>query len=227
MKLVLTPNPNYVHKVLVVAHEAGVVDRLQFERQVPFDADTRIWDYNPLGKVPVLVMDDGQSLYGGLVICEYLDSLAGRDTGLYPAGAARFPAQRMAMTGDGLFDATTNMRVEGWRPAGERHLDFMQRERRKIFNCLDQMERDAAGFANNGLHIGQVCIAGGLSYLLHRDPVREHALEPGDARFSWRDGRPNLSRWYESIQARPSIAFRLQWFPESREIRQVPAPLAR
>ena len=103
----------------------------------------------------------------------------------------------------------------------------MQRERRKIFNCLDQMERDAAAFTNNGLHIGQVCFAGGLSYLAHRDPVREHALEPADAGFSWRAGRPNLSRWYESIQARPSIAFRLQWFPESREIREVPAPLAR
>jgi glutathione S-transferase len=64
MKLVFTPNPNYVHKVLVVAHEAGVLERLKFERQVPFDADTRIWDYNPLGKVPVLVMDDGESLYG-------------------------------------------------------------------------------------------------------------------------------------------------------------------
>jgi glutathione S-transferase len=69
-----------------------------------------------------------------------------------------------------------------------------------------------------------VCFAGGLSYLAHRDPVREHALEPGDARFSWRDGRPNLSRWFESIQSRPPIAFRLQWFPESREIRQVPKP---
>jgi glutathione S-transferase len=100
----------------------------------------------------------------------------------------------------------------------------MQRERRKIFNCLEQMERDAAAFANNGLHIGQVCFAVGLSYLEHRDPVREHALEPADAGSSWRAGRPNLSRWFESIQSRPSIAFRMQWFAESGEIRQVPKP---
>lgn len=224
MKLVFTPNSNYVHKALVVAHEAGVLGRLHFERQVPFDADTRIWDYNPLGKVPTLVLDDGQSLYGGLVICEYLDSLAAQPTGLFPRDSSQFQVRRMMMTGDGLFDATTNMRVEGWRPVAERHIDFMQRERRKIMNCLDVMERDAAGFANNSFHIGQVCFAGGLSYLSHRDPVREHVLEPGDASFDWRAGRPNLARWYDSIQDRPSIAYRLAWFPETREIRQVPRP---
>ena len=37
MKLVFTPNPDYIHKVLVTAHEAGVLDKLHMERQVPFD----------------------------------------------------------------------------------------------------------------------------------------------------------------------------------------------
>lgn len=231
MKLVFTPNPNYIHKALVVAHEAAVLSRLQFERQVPFDANSGIWTYNPLGKVPVLVLDDGQCLYGGLVICEYLDSLATGPTGLFPTDHRRFPARRMMMTGDGLFDATTNMRVEGWRPPNERHQDYMLRERRKIMNCLDALERDAADeFANNieanksELHIGQVCVAGGISYLEHRDPVREHALVPGDAAFSWRAGHPRLARWYDSIQDRPSIAFRLQWFAETGEIKIVPRP---
>ncbi len=32
MKLLFTPNPNYIHKVLVVAHEGGVLGRLRFER---------------------------------------------------------------------------------------------------------------------------------------------------------------------------------------------------
>ena len=59
MKLVFTPNPQYIHKVLVTAHEASVLDKIEFERQVPFDQDTGIWRYNPLGKVPAFVMDDG------------------------------------------------------------------------------------------------------------------------------------------------------------------------
>jgi glutathione S-transferase len=224
MRLIFTPNPGYIHKVLVCAHESGVHELLQFERQVPFDKDTRIWEYNPLGKVPTLVLTDGSSLYGGPVICEYLATLARHETGLFPSGALRFPAKRMMMTGDGLFDATTHMRVEGWRAPAERHLDFMARERRKILGCLDQMERDAATFAAAPFHIGQVCFAGGLSYLAHRNPLREHKLEAGDAEFDWRRGRPQLARWYDSILSRPSIRYRLAWDAASGAIRQVEPP---
>ena len=47
MKLIFTPNPGYVHKVLVTAHEAGVLDRIEIERQVPFEEETEIWRYKP------------------------------------------------------------------------------------------------------------------------------------------------------------------------------------
>ena len=89
MKLVFTPNPQYIHKVVVAAHEAGVLDKLQLERQVPFDEDTEIWRYNPLGKVPAFEMDDGQPLYGGLVICEYLDSF-NKTAPLFPGDESRW-----------------------------------------------------------------------------------------------------------------------------------------
>ena len=47
--------------MLVVAYEGGVLDRLEFERTRPFDAET-IWTYHPMGKVPALVMDNGDPL---------------------------------------------------------------------------------------------------------------------------------------------------------------------
>ncbi len=224
MRLVFTPNPNYIHKVLVVAHEAGIDARLEFERQVPFDDDTAIWRSNPLGKVPTLVLDDGSSLYGGQLICEYLDSLRTAGTSLFPTGASGWLARRQFCTGDGLFDATTNLRVEGWRPAAQRSEEAMRREPRKILGALAQMELDAQAFAAGPLHIGQVGFAGGLSYLEHRNPVREHRLEPGDAQFEWRAGRPALAAWYQSIQCRPSIRFRLEWDPATRTVRPAPAP---
>ena len=75
MKLVFTPNPEYIHKVLVVAHESQILDKIDYERTRPFDAET-IWEFNPMGKVPSLVLDNGELLFGGLVICQYFDSLA-------------------------------------------------------------------------------------------------------------------------------------------------------
>ena len=73
MILIFTPNHEYIHKVLVVAHEANILEKINLEIQVPFDEDTKIWNYNPLGKVPAFIKPDGKPLYGGLIICEYLD----------------------------------------------------------------------------------------------------------------------------------------------------------
>lgn len=209
MRLLFTPNPEYIHKVLVVAHEAGVLERLEFERQVPFDEDTTVGDYNPLGKVPTLIMDDGEPLYGGLVICEYLDSLSITGKRVFPQDDSRWLALRQMVTGDGMFDATTNLRVESWRDQAVWNRYYMDRERTKILRCLDQMERDAAGFSGDVFHIGHICFAGGLSYLELRNPIRDTALEPGDAEFEWRNGRPKLAAWYDAIQSRPSIAYRV------------------
>lgn len=209
MKLVFTPNPAYVHKVLVVAHERGVFDRLEPVRSVPFDEDTSVWRYNPLGKVPCLIMDDGQPLFGGLVICEYLDSIGVAGRPLYPTGAARWAALRQAALGEGMFDATTLIRVESWRTREQWHLDYMLRERRKIINALDRMELEAADFREAPFHIGHVCMAGGLSYLELRNPIRDCALEAGDADFEWRDGRPNLAAWFDEALTRPSVQRRV------------------
>jgi hypothetical protein len=111
--------------------------------------------------------------------------------------------------GDGLFDATTLLRVEGWRKPEERHVDYMLRERQKIINALDRLEYEAPQFAREEFHIGHVCIAGGLSYLELRNPIHASQLVPGDATYEWRAGRPRLAEWFEGILSRPSIAHRV------------------
>lgn len=209
MKLVFTPNPDYIHKVLVVAHEARVLNRLELERTRPFDEHSTIWRYNPFGKVPCLLMDNGEPLFGGLLICEYLDSLSTTGRSVYPKGAARWPALRRAWLGDGMFDATTLLRVEGWRDPAVWNRQYMLRERRKIVNALDRMESEAGDFSGLPLDIGQICMAGGISYLELRNPIREHALEPGDAEFEWRRGRVRLADWYDRIIEMPSVRYKV------------------
>lgn len=207
MKLVFTPNPEYIHKVLVVAHEGGVVDRLEFQRTRPFDGET-IWDFHPMGKVPALVMDNGDPLYGGLVICEYLDSLSTTGKHVFPDGDARWPALRQMVLGDGMFDATTLLRVEGWRDKADWNMDYMLRERRKMIGCLDRMNEEAPQFRDTKFHIGHICMAGGLSYLDLRNPIREYVIVDGDGDFDWRSGRDDLATWYDEIVKRPSLEWR-------------------
>ena len=51
-------------------------------------------------------------------------------------------------------------------------------------------------------------MAGGLSYLDLRNPIQEYVIVDGDDSFDWRQGRPNLSAWYDEIIKRPSLEWR-------------------
>ena len=88
MQLLYSPMSPFARKVRVVAHEAGLADRLEILVTKPFEDDS-VRDVNPLAKVPCMLTDDGKPMHDSRVICEYLDSLAG--AGLFPApGEARW-----------------------------------------------------------------------------------------------------------------------------------------
>ena len=115
------------------------------------------------------------------------------------------------IAGDGIFDATTLIRVESWRPQDQWNRPYMIRERKKIFLALKMLEEDALDWLSNpnDFHIGHVTTAGALSYLYLRNPIQDCNLEKGDDKFDWADNHPNLKEWYSKILKRPSIEFRL------------------
>ncbi|MDA0368939.1 MAG: glutathione S-transferase N-terminal domain-containing protein [Proteobacteria bacterium] len=205
MKLRFTPNPNYIHKVLVAAAEAGITDRLEYVLTGPFDSDSDLWRDNPLNKVPTLVLEDGEALFGGPVICEYFDSLHDGPKMFPPWGRTRFTALTQMMVGEGVFEAAVALDRESWRDAPERRADEVERQWLKIVRALDSMEEDAA--TQIGFHIGHICMAGGLSRLDYRVPEFGRILDAIDPAFEWRDSRPALAAWYENLLDRPSMRF--------------------
>src|SRR5215471_6751350 len=72
-KLHWSPRSPYVRKVMVAAHETGVVKRLECVRTVAAmtTPHQELMRDNPLSKIPTLVLDDGSPLYDSVVICEY------------------------------------------------------------------------------------------------------------------------------------------------------------
>ena len=71
MKLLYSLTSPYARKVRIVAAEKRIA--IDLEQVVLADPDCPVPQYNPLGKIPVLVMDDGDSLYDSSVIVDYLD----------------------------------------------------------------------------------------------------------------------------------------------------------
>lgn len=204
MKLRFTPNPDYIHKVLVVAHEAGVIDRIEMVPTYPFDADCTLDADNPLGKVPTLVLDNGEALYGGPVICEYLDSLHNGPKMFPREGWPRFRALRQMALAEGLFDSLTAMDLER-RRAGEQRIDQVERLWGKVLRGLGVMEREVPTYAP--LTIGAICTAGVLSRIDYRIGVLGGPPTKIPADYQWRTGRPALTAWYDAVRKRPSFQF--------------------
>ena len=100
MKLHWSPRSPYVRKVMVVAHELGLAERLECVRTVVGGTvpHLELMRENPLGKIPTLVLTDGTILDDLPVICEYFDTLHDGPK-LFPTGPDRLTALRRLALG--------------------------------------------------------------------------------------------------------------------------------
>ena len=194
MKLHWSPRSPFVRKVMIAAHELGLVDRITCVRTVA--ATTRphaaLMEDNPLSKIPTLVLDDGTVLYDSPVICEYLDSLHGGHK-LVPAdGMERMVALRRQALGDGFLDFLLLLRNERERAhPSDAHLSTFTTKRKA---ALAALEREAQALAASPFTIGHIAIGCALSYL--------------DFRFGHEDWRAEHSRiagWHREFAARASV----------------------
>lgn len=189
-----SPKSPYVRKVMVCAHELGIVHRLELVRSVAAMAkpNPAIMAVNPLSKIPTLVREDGPPLFDSVVICEYLDDLAGGS--LFPTrGEERWQALRWHALGDGLLDALILWRNERERAVPlQALLDAFALKARASLELLDAQAQalEAAPFS-----IGQVTVGCALGYLDYRFDA-----------FGWRAQAPRLARWFTAVGERPSFA---------------------
>jgi len=194
MKLHWSPRSPFVRKVMVVAHETGLAERLTLVRTVVAmtTVNSDLLRDNPLSRLPTLVLDDGSPLYDSVVICEYLDALHGYPK-LFPTErAAKWTALRRHALGDGLLELLILWRNERERehPAAA----YLNAYGAKVDATLNSLETDADALSATPFGIGHVAIGCGLSY--------------ADFRFSdldWRRDRPRIAGWHAAFSARPSV----------------------
>ena len=113
MKLIAAPTSPYSRKVRIVLAEKRI--DYEFVIDPPGDAATRVPEFNPLGKIPVLVLDDDTTLFDSRVIVEYLD-LASPVGRLIPEDTRhRIQVRRWEALADGCTDAVVAVMVESRR----------------------------------------------------------------------------------------------------------------
>lgn len=196
MKLVGSLTSPYVRKVRAVLAEKKI--EYEFVIDVPWSADTRVPDINPLGKVPVLILDDGSTLFDSRVIAEYLDSVTPNNRLLPSPNRERITIKRWEALSDGVVDAAVAVVLESKRPEAMRDPAWITRHQGKITAGLAALSADLGDHPwcyGNGLTLADIALCVALGYLAFRMPALE-----------WRKAHENLARLYDKVMQRPSLA---------------------
>ena len=197
MKLFGSPGSPYARKVRIVLAEKKIPH--EYEVQRGSAPGSPVPQFNPLGKVPTLVLHDGRALYDSPVIVEYLDTLDKGPRLIPDAPAERIEVLRWQALGDGIAEATVNINHERREPVEkQKDAEWMQKQRDKIDRALSVMEKD--------LGQGEFCF--GRRFTL-ADIAAGYALGYLDFATSdieWRKGHPALAKLAERLFARPSFS---------------------
>jgi glutathione S-transferase len=183
-----SPGSPFGRKVRISAALLGLDDRITIANADTLDPADSIRTQNPLGKIPALVLENGETLYDSPVIVEYLDHLAGGGK-IIPAGEARFAALRDQALADGILDAALLQVYEGRFRSPDRHEPkWIEHQAGKVQRGLDYAEAHLSAPAPNQ-HVGQIALACALGYL--------------DLRFEgrWRATYPKLVAWLDAFAA--------------------------
>ena len=195
MKLVASYTSPYARKVRIVMAEKRI--ECEFVEDNVWAPNTQTTLYNPLTKIPVLLLDDGISLYDSRVIAEFLDGVTPVSRLIPEGGRERALVKRWEALGDGIADAGIAIFLERKRPEEKQGQDWIVRQRGKIESGIAAAARELGErkFCHGeNLTLGDISLACGLAWLEFRLPE-----------VVWRSTYPNLALWMERIEARPSF----------------------
>jgi glutathione S-transferase len=188
------PSP-FGRKVQIALSVLGL-DDVKIEPTDTMDPRDTVRGQNPLGKIPVLISEDGTAYYDSRVILEFLDERAGGGKIIPRATAERFAALRLQALADGILDASILTVYEGrWRPAEKHEAKWLDHQAGKVGRALAVLETAPPALGPSLPNVGHIALACALGYR--------------DFRFGsdWRSAHPRLVSWLDGFAARvPAFA---------------------
>jgi glutathione S-transferase len=190
-----SPASPFARKVRIAISLLGFDSEVTIERADTTDPNDSLRQLNPLGKIPVLIAEDGGAIYDSRVILDYLDGRAGGGKIIPREPARRLAALRLQALGDGILDASILTIYEArYRKPDMHEPKWLAHQAGKLDRALAALEA-APPPLDPMPSVGQITLACALGYL--------------DFRFAggWRKDHPRLVGWLDSFAARiPAFA---------------------
>jgi glutathione S-transferase len=196
MKLLGSDTSPYTRKTRLVLLEKGLAHT--YVVAPPREPGSPVPQFNPLGRVPTLLLDDGTVVFDSPVICDYLDTLNDRPV-LIPRAdpLARMRVRRWEALADGIMDSAVVIRLESLRPADKQDPPTLTLHGNAIARALALAETQLGNRVwceGDGLTLADLALVSALLYLDLRQPERD-----------WRGQHPGLATWAVPMLKRASV----------------------
>lgn len=189
-----TPSP-YARKVRIQLAEKNIPFELVTE--VPWDNDTQTPQFNPLEKLPVLICDDGDTVYESRFVNEWVE-MQHPEPPLTPKDKdSLLLAKRFEILADGVCDACVLVFWERARAEDKRSEEWMARQLRKRDGGVREISRllgERTYCVGDALTLADIAVGSMMGWLRVRMPE-----------FDWRGQYPNLARLQDRLEQRPSF----------------------
>lgn len=201
MMMILRSSPAspFGRKVRIAIALLGFDSEVTIEPATTSDPNDSVRRQNPLGKIPVLIVENDIAYFDSRVILEYLDHRAGSGKIVPPDPVERLAASRLQALSDGVLDASILTIYEGrWRSEDKREPKWLDHQAGKVARALAALEAQPPPLEAMPQvlpNVGQIALACALGYR--------------DFRFagSWRGNHPRLVAWLDEFAARvPAFA---------------------
>ncbi len=196
MILIASLTSPYARKIRVLLLEKGLPFELVVD--VPNTPGSQVAAFNPLGKVPALVTEVGETFFDSPVIADFIDLISPAAPALPADPLDALRVRQLEALADGITDAGVIWVLETRRAASQQDEALIDRQLAKLERGLDALELrlgDHDWLLPGGFSRADIAAACALLWLDFRLP-----------QYAWRNGRDALTSYVARIAQRPSFA---------------------
>ena len=194
MKLVYSPPSPFVRKVTTLIYHANLNDSIELinVKTTALSVAEEARAANPLGKIPIMILEDGKAIFDSRVITRYLDDFAGSN--LYPQDKI-YDILTLEALADGIMESAVSITYESkLRPQNEQSPSWMEAQWSKVLHAVKALDNGDFKALDGEINMGQIAVTCALGYLDFRHDARQ-----------WRSGHSNLASWNDKMIKLPAL----------------------
>ena len=143
-----------------------MVHKIQVEEKIIKVQESEFLDkFNPLRKIPTLVIDNDQTIVDSDNICLYFDKISSRETLFKKENY--WQIMSTISVANGIMEAVLERRMELIRPLNEQSKNFVDKQEIRVFRTIKWLEKNWKNYENN-ISMDQISIAVALEYTKFR-----------------------------------------------------------